>query len=143
MKSKLLFPILTAASAAATVAAFALDSEFFMLPLVMVTEIIIALWLFRPGKESSPEGKAAFAAIIAFGAVSVLMSFALSLLVPVYGQAWGLEVHPEDLGGVIHPAVNDGRENCALGSIVYLIYFGINGWQRLRKSAKAKVGVRS
>jgi hypothetical protein len=130
-----LLPFLFLVSLVGTIASFVFDSEEFMFPMLMTTEVVLSLWLFMPAREAASGEKSAFWAIIAFGSVSVLVSYAFTILVPVFGPAWGVESHPEDANGILYPMVNDGRENCLLGSILFLFYFGIAGTRRLIRKA--------
>lgn len=108
-----------------------------MFPLFMLSLASLAVWLFRPSADSSAEGRAAFAAIVAFGLFSVGLSYALSAIVPPNAAAWGVDAHPEDAGGVLYPIVNDGRENCLLGSVVFVFYFAFTSFGRARSRRRA------
>jgi hypothetical protein len=127
---KVVYPFVFAALITGTIVSFAVDDAVLMFPMFMTCEIWLALWLFGLGPASSRQGKAAYYSIIAFGVVSVLLSYAFSILIPMYGEAWGVDSHPNDAQGILYPIVNDFQENCALGSIVFLFYFGISLVQR-------------
>jgi hypothetical protein len=134
-----LLPVLFLVSLVGTIASFIFDSGEFMFPMLMTTEVLLSLWLLMPAREAASGEKSAFWAIIAFGSVSVLVSYAFTILVPIYGPAWGVESHPGDANGILYPMVNDGRENCLLGSILFLFYFGIAGVRRLVNGSKEAV----
>lgn len=127
--------LLFLALASLTVAAFVADADVHMFPLFMLSITALAVWQFRPSADSSAEGRAAFAAIVAFGLFSVGLSYALTAIIPPNAAAWGVEAHPEDAGGVLYPIVNDGRENCLLGSVVFFFYFAFASFGRRRRRA--------
>lgn len=108
------------------------DDGFFA-PMLLADLIYLALWLFKPAKS---EGKSAYYAIIATGIFNILLSAALSILVPLYGVQWGAEMHLDDQNGILFPVVNDGLENCYFFSILFIFYFVISIYQRLRNRKK-------
>lgn len=132
MYRNILFSILFFVFLFITIISFILDADMFRFPMMLMMIIIAALWLFKPKNESHMEGKASFYALITYGIISVLISYVLYIIIPIYGQQWGVEYNPNDAGGVVYPIVNDGHENCIFTSVIFLIYFGIVGFMRIK-----------
>ncbi len=132
MPKKILVCVLFFLSLAGSVTAFALEIDLLRFPMILLCALLMSLWLFRPKEDAGLEGKAVFYALIAYGLVSIVLSLFLYSVAPLYGMAWGFEYNPNDAGGVVFPIVNDAHENCLLTTVVFLLYFAIAGFQRLR-----------
>lgn len=89
-------------------------------PMLMVDQIFLMVWIFKPGKT---DNRTAYYAIIAFGVIIGVLSLFLSFFGPSLGESLGWESHPDDANGVLYPAVNDGRENCYFASFAFLCYY--------------------
>jgi hypothetical protein len=102
-------------------------------PMLMVDQIFLMIWFFKPGKT---DNKTAYYAIITYGVIIGLLSVFMTLFGPTIGAANGWESHPNDQNGIVYPAVNDGLENCYFASLLYLCYylFWIYRWLRGRKT---------
>ncbi len=132
MLKKIVFPVLFFIFLLVTIISFILDADMFRFPMMLTTFIITALWVFSPKDNSSVEGNAAFYALIAYGIISVILSYVLYIIIPIYGEQWGVEYNPNDAGGVVYPIVNDGHENCIFTTVIYLIFFGIVSFMRIK-----------
>jgi hypothetical protein len=129
MRLKNIFRVLFIVSLAATIVSFILNSDIYSGPMLLTAAVFLTLWLFALKTDASQEGKAVFYALISYAIVSIILSYALSIVVPIYGQQWGFEFHPDDGS---FPIINDGRENCLLTTAIFLFYFSILGIQKLR-----------
>jgi hypothetical protein len=136
MSNKILFILLIIFSIIISITAFLFNNEMLGFPLLLSAVVIASLGFFQPEKNSSLQGKAAFFTLIAWGVFSICISLVLDILVPVYGKAWGLEYHAED---AMYPVVNDGHENCVITFVIFLIYFTISGFMRMKAGVKRTV----
>lgn len=136
MSRKRVFSILFFVSLIFTIISFVMNADMFRFPMLLTTTIIVALRIFQPANESHLEGRAAFYALISYGILSVILSYVLYVIIPIYGQQWGVEYNPDDAGGVLYPVVNDGHENCLFTTVIFLIYFSIASFMRIKSKIR-------
>jgi hypothetical protein len=140
MSRQSVFCFLFFVAAVLTAIVFVLDMDMFRFPMLLTATIFMAVWLFLPTGDASVEGKSAFYALVTYGIASILLSYTLYLMVPVYGQQWGVEYNPNDAGGVVFPIVNDTHENCVFTTVIFIFYFVTTILGRLRQKAVAYGG---
>ncbi|MDP4093927.1 MAG: hypothetical protein Q8920_11255 [Bacillota bacterium] len=113
-------------------------NEGVMAPMLMVDQVFLMIWLFKPEKG---ESKTAYHAIIAYGVFIALLSVFFSVFGPSLSERYGWETHTDDRNGITYPAVNDGRENCYFTSMLFVIYYVVSIYNRF--FCKKKTGVAS
>lgn len=116
-----------------TIISLAMGNEAVFAPMLMADFVFILIWKFSPREQSSGE-KAAHWAIVSFGLFSALLSAVLSIIIPVFADQWHIEKHLDD--AVLYPIVNDGRENCYIMLLFFIVYIGFLVYFRRKRKVE-------